>query len=119
MIDQKTCLNKNSNLRNSLNFPKVSYATILKQPIRTVIPTSAPVYVPPPVSTSLNISGSSHYLTQGDDSLLETLKSLGLINNRVLETDSDRIKGSFSSDSIFNLSKKLLSKTAIKALEKP
>ena len=30
LTDQKTCLDKNSNLRNSLNFPKVSYATILK-----------------------------------------------------------------------------------------
>ena len=38
-VDQKTCLNKNS------------YATILKQPIRIVRPTSAPVYVPPQVLT--------------------------------------------------------------------
>ena len=118
LIDQKTCLDKNSNLRNSLNFPKVSYATILKQPIRTVRPTSAPVYVPPQVSTSLNVSGSSHDLTQGDDSLLETLQSLGVINDSFLETDSDRIKGSFSSDSVFNLSKKVLFKTEIKVLEK-
>ena len=118
LIDQKTCLDKNSNLRNSLNFPKVSYATILKQPIRTVRPTSAPVYVPPQVSTSLNVSESLHDLTQGDDSLLETLQSLGVINDSVLETDSDRIKGSFSSDSVFNLSKKVLSKTEIKVLEK-
>ena len=47
LTDQKACLDKNSNLRNSLNFPKVSFVTILKQPIRTVRPTSAPVYVPP------------------------------------------------------------------------
>ena len=33
LTDQKTCLDKNSNLRSPLNFPKVSYATILKQPI--------------------------------------------------------------------------------------
>ena len=65
LIDQKTCLDKNCNLRNSLNFPKVSYATILKQPIRTVRPMSALVYVPPQVSFSLNVSGSSHDLTQG------------------------------------------------------
>ena len=57
LIDQRTCLDKNSNLRNSLNFPKVSYTTILKQPIRTVRPTSAPVYGPPKVSISLNVSG--------------------------------------------------------------
>ena len=35
-----------------------------------------------------------------------------------METDSDRIKGSFSSDSVFNLSKTVLSKTEIKVLEK-
>ena len=112
LIDQQTCLDKNSNSRNSLNFPKVSYATILKQPIRTVRPTSAPVYSPPQVSTSQNLSGFSRWF------LLETLQSLGVINDSVLETDSDRIKGFFSSDSVFNLSKKVLSKTEIKVLEK-
>ena len=54
LIDQKTSSDKNSNLRNSLNFPNVSYATILKQPIRTIRPTSVPAYVPRTVSTSLN-----------------------------------------------------------------
>ena len=114
LTDQKACLDKNSNLRNSLNFPKVSFATILKQPIRTVRPTSAPVYVPPQVSASLNVSLSSHDLTLGDDSLLEVLQSIGVSNDRFLETDSNRIKDSFSSDSVFNLSKKVLSKTEIK-----
>ena len=90
----------------------------MKQPIKTDRPTSAPVYVPPQVSTSLNVSGSSHDLTQGDDSLLETLQSLGVINDSVLETDSDRIKGSSSPDFVFNLGKKVLSKTKIKVLEK-
>ena len=28
LADQKACLDKNFDLRNSLNFPKVSYATI-------------------------------------------------------------------------------------------
>ena len=114
LIDQKACLDKNSNLRNSLNFPKVSFATILKQPIRTVRPTSAPVYVPPQVSASLNVSLSSHDLTLGDDSLLEVLQSIGVSNDRFLETDSNCIKDSFLSDSVFNLSKKVLSKTKIK-----
>ena len=115
---QKACLDKNSNFRKSLNFPKVSYATILKQLIRTVGPTSAIVFVPPQVSASLNVSGSSHDLTKGDDSLLGNLPSLGVSNDNFLETDSDRIKGSFSSDSVFNLSKKVLSETEIKVLEK-
>ena len=61
---------------------------------------------------------SSHDLTKGDDSLLEILQSLGVSNDNFLETDSDRIKGSFSSDSVFNLSKKVLSETEIKVLEK-
>ena len=47
------------------------------------------------------------------------LQSLRVSIDSVLELDSDRIKGSFSSDSVFNLSKKQkLSKTEIKFLEK-
>ena len=118
MTDQKAYLDKNPNLRNSLNFPQVSYATILKQTIRRVRPTSVPVYVPSQVCAFLNLSGSLHDLTRGNDSLLEILQSLGVSNDSVLETDSDRIKGSFSSDSVFNLSKEVLSKTEIKVLEK-
>ena len=64
------------------------------------------------------MSGSSYNLMKGDDSLLEILQSLGVSNDNFLETDSDRIKGSFSSDSVFNLSKKVLSETEIKVLEK-
>ena len=118
LTDQKACLYKNFNLRNSLNFPKVSHVTILKQPIRTVRPTSAPVYVPPQVSASIKVSGSSYDLTKEDDSLLEILQSLGVSNENFLESDSDCIKGSFSPDSVFNLSKKVLSKTEIKVPEK-
>ena len=95
----------------------VNYATILKQPIRTVKPKSDPLYVPPQVSASLNISESSHDITQGYD-LFEILQSLGVSNGSILEPDSDCIKGSFSSDSVFNPSKKVLSKAEIKVLEK-
>ena len=62
LTGQKACLDKNS---ISFNFPKVSYTTILKEPIRTVRPISAPIYVPPQVSASLNVGGSSHDLTKG------------------------------------------------------
>ena len=55
---------------------------------------------------------------KGDDSLLETLQSLGVSNDNFLETNSDQIKGSFSSDLKFNLHEKVLSKTKIKVLEK-
>ena len=114
LIDRKAYLDKNSNLRNSLVFPKVFYATILKQPIRTVRPTSALVYVLLQAFASLIVSGYSHDLTQGGDSLLEILQSLEVSNDSFLETDSDHIKGSFSSDSVFDLSKKVLLKTEIK-----
>ena len=50
--DQKACLGKNFNLRNSLNFPKVFYSIILKEAIRAVKPTRSSVYVPPQVSIS-------------------------------------------------------------------
>ena len=43
---------------------------------------------------------------------------MGVNNDNFLETDSDCIKGSFSSDSVFNLSKKVLSKTEIKVPDK-
>ena len=55
---------------------------------------------------------------KGDDSLLEILQSLGVSNDNFLETNSDQIKGSFSSDLKFNLHEKVLSKTKIKVLEK-
>ena len=50
--DQKACLGKNFNLRNSLNFPKVFYSIILKEAIRSVKPTRSSVYVPLQVSIS-------------------------------------------------------------------
>ena len=52
-----------------------------------------------------------------DDSLLEILQSLGVSNDNFLETNSDQIKGSFSSDLKFNLHEKVLFKTKIKVLE--
>ena len=74
----------------------------MKQPIKTVRPMSAPVCVPPQVSTSLNASGFSNDLTQEDDSLLEILQTLGVSNDSVLEPNIALIKGSFTFDSIFN-----------------
>ena len=113
VIDQGAYLDENSNLRNSLNLTKAFYTTILKQPIRTVRPASSLVYVPAPVSASLNVSESSHDLTQVEDSLLEILQSLGVRNDSNLEPNGNRTQGSFSSDSVF--SKKLLSKTKLRS----
>ena len=106
VIDQGAYLDKNSNLRNSLNFPKAFYTIVLKQPIRTVRPASSPVYVPAPVSASPNVSESSHDLTQVEDSLLER-------NDSTLEPNGNCTQGSFSSDSVF--SKKLLSKAKLRS----
>ena len=67
----KSCLDKKSNLINSLNFPMLFYSIILKKLIRAVRATRFPVYVPLQVSTSLNVSMPSQNLTQKDDALLE------------------------------------------------
>lgn len=110
LFNHRPSLNKNSKSRNSLNFQKVSFATILKLPFQTIGPTSDRVCVPPQVSPSLNLTEPVHDLTQGDDSLLqvddslshggdsllEILQSFGESNDKVLEPKEDCIKGSFS-----------------------
>lgn len=76
LTDHEACLEKKSSKtqsRSSLNSPKLTYATILKQPFRTVRLTNAPAFVPSQVCSSLNLRDSLHDFTQGDDSLLEIL----------------------------------------------
>lgn len=111
LFNYRPSLNKNSKSRNSLNFQKVSFATVLKLPFQTIGPTSDRVCVPPQVSPSLNLIELVHDLTQGDDSLLqvddslshggdsllEILQSFGESNDKVLEkSKEDCIKNSFS-----------------------
>ena len=48
-------------------------------------------------------------LTQGDESLLETLESL--CDNNKDHSEEGRITGLFVSDYVFNMSKKVLSQT--------
>ena len=55
-------------------------------------------------------------LTQGDESLLETFESL--CDNNKDYSEEERMTGSFVSDYVFNLSKKILSQTEINMLEK-
>ena len=58
-------------------FSNVSYASIVKQPNRLTRPSNIPAYVPPRVSPLKIQRGSIvNDLTQGDESLLETLESL-------------------------------------------
>ena len=76
-----------------------------------------PSYVPPRVSTP-KIQGGSivNDLTQGDESILETLESL--CDNSKDHSDEESMKKSFVSDYVFNLSKKVLSQTEVNVLEK-
>ena len=103
-------------------FSNVSYASIVKQPNRLTRPSNIPAYVPPRVSPpkiqrgSLVNSSLVNDLTQGDKSLLETLESLS--DNNKDHSEEGRMKGSFVSDYVFNLSKKVLSQTEINVLEK-
>ena len=48
---------------------------------------------------------------------MEILQSLGVSKDSILEPDNDHIEGPFSSVCVFNLSKKVLSKTEIMVLE--
>ena len=106
---------KNNDNINSEVFARVSYASIVKQPNRLTRSSNIPAYAPPRVSPpkvqrgSLVNSSLVNDLTQGDKSLLETLESLS--DNNKDHSEEGRMKGSFVSDHVFNLSKKVLSQT--------
>ena len=58
-------------------FPNMSYANILKQTSGMRRPSNLPGYVPPQLTSPISqVSESDLYLTQGDQSLLETLETL-------------------------------------------
>ena len=108
---------KNSSNVNSQAFARVSYANIVKQPNRLTRPSNIPAYVPPHVSPlKMQRSSIVNGLTQGDESLLETLESL--CDNNKDHSEEGRMTGLFVSDCVFNLSKKVLSQTEINVLEK-
>ena len=100
-------------------FPNVSYANILKQTSCMRRPSNLPAYVPPQLTSPISqVSESDLYLTQGDQSLLETLETLcGSVSTSSKFIDG-RIKGSFVTDYVFNLSQKTLSSLELKVLEK-
>ena len=101
---------KNSSNVNSQAFARVSYANIVKQPNRLTRPSNIPAYVPPHVSPlKMQRSSIVNGLTQGDESLLETLESL--CDNNKDHSEEGRITGLFVSDYVFNMSKKVLSQT--------
>ena len=99
--------------------PNVSYANISKQPSGMRRPSNLPAYVPLRLTSPFcQVSESNLYLTQGDQSLLETLATLcGSASTNSKFVDG-RIKGIFVSDHVFNLSQKTLPPLEIKVLEK-
>ena len=57
-------------------------------------------------------------LTQGNQSYLEALQSLGDVFEDEVLSSRDRMAGSFVSDHVFNLNKKELSAKGVSVLEK-
>ena len=90
------------------NVLRVSYAEILKQPIRK----------PQSCDNSDSQAIAECDLTQGDQSYQKALQSLGDPFEHEVLCPGDRITGSFVSDNVFNLSKKELSAKEISVLEK-
>ena len=100
-------------------FPNVSYANILKQPSGMRRHSNLPGYVPPQLTSPISqVSKSELYLTQGDQSLLETFETLCGSASTSNKFVHGCIKGNFGSDYVFNLSQKTLSPLEIKVLEK-
>ena len=78
-------------------FARVSYASIVKQPSKLTRPLNIPAYVPPHVSPlKMQRSSIVNDLTQGDESLLETLESL--CDNNKDHSEEGRMTGLFVSD---------------------
>ena len=79
-------------------------------------PTNIPAYVPPRVlPPKIQRDSLVIDLTHKDQSLLETLESL--CDNNKDHFEEGRMKESYVSDYVFNLSKKLLSQIEINVLE--
>ena len=82
-------------------------------------PSNLPAFVPPQLTSPISqVSESDLYLTQGDQSLLETLETLCGSASTSSKFVDGRNKGNFVSDYVFNLSQKTLLPLEIKVLEK-
>ena len=100
-------------------FPNVSYANILKQPGGMRRPSNLHAYNSPQLTSSISqVSESDLYLTEGDQSLLETLETFYGSTSTSNKFVDGNIKGNFVSDYVFNLSERTLSPFEIKVLEK-
>ena len=77
-------------------FPNVSYANILKQTSGMRTSSNLPAYVPPQLTSPIpQVSESNFYLTQGDQSLIETLEALCGSASTSSKFVDGRIKGMF------------------------
>ena len=76
------------------------------------------MFHPNQLSLISQVSESDLYLTQGYQSLLETLETLCGSSSSSSKFVDGRIKGNFVSDYVFNLSQKTLSPLETKVLER-
>ena len=97
----------------------LSYANILKQTSGMTTSSNLPAYVPPQLTSPISqVSESDLYLTQDDQSLLETFETWCGSAGSSSKLIDGRIRGNFVSDYVFNLIQKTLSPLEIKLLEK-
>ena len=100
-------------------FPNVPYANILEQPSGTRRSSNISAHVPHQLPSPISqVSESDLDLTQGDQSLLETLATLCRKASASSKFVDSCITRTFVSGYVFNLSKKTLSPSEIKVLEK-
>ena len=77
-------------------FPNVFCANILKQTSGMRTSSNLPAYVPPQLTSPIpQVSESNFYLTQGDQSLIETLEALCGSASTSSKFVDGRIKGMF------------------------
>ena len=87
----------------SIFFPNVSFANIMKQPSGMRRPSNIPAYVPPQLPSPMSqISETDLDLAQGNQSLFETLERLCGSVTAISKFVDSRIKWTFVSDYVSN-----------------
>ena len=100
-------------------FPNFSNANIFKKPDCMKRPSNTRTYVPLQLTSPISqVSNLKLDLTQGDQSLLETLETLCRSASASSKFVDGRIKGTFSSGYVFILSQTFLSSSEIKVSRK-
>ena len=87
----------------SIFFPNVSFANIMKQPSGMRRPSNIPAYVPPQLPSPMSqISETDLDLAQGNQSLFETLERLCGSVTAISKFVDSHIKWTFVSDYVSN-----------------